>query len=120
LGVPTRPATDFILLRSLDFLGLDGRVIVYPFGQPYKKDFVVEIQFAKWGNSVAMRVPSKLVDALGISPGSKADISVKKNQLIITPRHHDYRLDELLARISPENLHREIVTGKAVGAEDVD
>lgn len=34
----------------------------------------MEIQFAKWGNSVALRVPSKIAEALGIAPGSVADL----------------------------------------------
>ncbi len=80
----------------------------------------MEIQFAKWGNSVALRVPSKVAEALGIVPGSVADLDLKRDKLIITPRPHAYRLDDLLASITAENLHQEVQTGAAVGAERAD
>ena len=80
----------------------------------------MEIQFAKWGNSVALRVPSKVAKALGITPGSVADLDLKRNKLIITPRPHVYRLDDLLAGITAGNLHEEVDTGAAVGAERSD
>jgi antitoxin MazE len=80
----------------------------------------MEIQFAKWGNSVALRVPSKVAEALAIAPGSVADLDVKRDKLIITPRQHAYQLDDLLAGITAKNLHQETSSGAAVGAEVVD
>lgn len=80
----------------------------------------MEIQFAKWGNSVALRVPSKVAEALGISAGSVADLDVKRDKLVITPRQHAFRLEDLLAGIKESNLHSEAETGPAVGAEAVD
>ena len=80
----------------------------------------MEIQFAKGGNSVALRVPSKVAEALGIAPGSVADIDLKRDKLIITPRQHAYQLDKLLAGITKKNLHQEMSLGKAVGAEVID
>lgn len=80
----------------------------------------MKIQFAKWGNSVALRVPSKVAEALGIVPGSVADLDVKRDKLIITPRPHAYRLDDLLAGITAGNLHQVVQTGAAVGAEGAD
>jgi len=80
----------------------------------------MEIQFAKWGNSVALRVPSKVAEALGIVPGSVADLDLKSDKLIITPRPQTYRLDDLLAGITADNLHQEVRTGAAEGAERAD
>ena len=80
----------------------------------------MEIQFAKWGNSVALRVPSKVAEALGITPGSVAELALKRDKLIITPRRHAYQLDDLLSGITSKNLHQEIDTGAAVGAEVID
>jgi len=71
----------------------------------------MEIQFAKWGNSVALRVPSKVAESLGIIPGSVASLDLKRDKLIITPRQHTYRLDDLLADITTKNLHQEIPRG---------
>ena len=80
----------------------------------------MEIQFAKWGNSVALRVPSKVAEALGIAAGSVADLDVTKDQLVITPKPKSYILEKLIADITPQNLHGEISPGRAVGAEVVD
>lgn len=80
----------------------------------------MKIQFAKWGNSVALRVPNKVAEALGIAPGSLADLDLKRDKLIITPRQHAYQLDDLLAGITTKNLHQETSSGAAVGAEVID
>jgi antitoxin MazE len=77
----------------------------------------MEIQFAKWGNSVGLRVPAKVAKELGIAPGSVADLEISRDRLVITPRSHAYRLDDLLAAITPDNVHREVSTGESVGAE---
>ena len=80
----------------------------------------MEVQFAKWGNSLALRVPRKVAEALQIAPGSVADLVLKRDKLVITPRTHTYRLDELVAGITRDNLHGEVQTGVAMGAEEAD
>jgi len=80
----------------------------------------MEIQFAKWGNSVALRVPSKVAESLGIVPGSLAKLDLKSDKLIITPQQHGYRLEDLLAGITSKNKPQEIETGNSVGAEAID
>ena len=80
----------------------------------------MEVQFAKWGNSLALRVPRKVAEALQIAPGSVADLVLKRDKLGITPRTHAYRLDELVAGITRDNLHGEVQTGVAMGAEEAD
>jgi antitoxin MazE len=80
----------------------------------------MEIQFAKWGNSIALRVPSKVAEALAIAPGSVAELDLKRDKLIITPRQNTYQLDDLLAGITAKNLHQEVSSGAAVGAEVID
>ena len=80
----------------------------------------MEIRFAKWGNSVALRIPSKVAEALGIAPGSVADLDLKRDKLIITPRRHAYSLDDLVSGITADNLHQEIQTGRTVGVEETD
>ncbi len=80
----------------------------------------MEVQFAKWGNSVALRVPSKVAETLGIVPGSVARLDLKRDKLIITPQQHSYQLDQLLSEITPKNLHPEAGVGFAIGAEACD
>ena len=77
----------------------------------------MKVQFAKWGNSVGLRVPAKVADELGIVPGSIADLEIRKDRMVITPRSHAYQLDDLLAGITSDNLHNEVSTGESIGAE---
>lgn len=34
------------------------------------------MKFAKWGNSLALRIPAEVVEKLGLSPNEEADIKV--------------------------------------------
>ncbi|HEX2137109.1 MAG TPA: hypothetical protein VHG30_14600 [Microvirga sp.] len=77
------------------------------------------IQFARWGNSIALRVPHTLVREIGAAEGMAADIVVRDGKLVVTPLDPTprYELSELLAGITEENRHGEIATGAAVGNE---
>lgn len=77
------------------------------------------VQFAKWGNSLALRVPHALVLEIGAAEGRSADISVRNGQLVVTPVDEmpSYDLAALLAGITEENVHGEVGTGHSVGNE---
>ncbi|MBI4140206.1 AbrB/MazE/SpoVT family DNA-binding domain-containing protein [Candidatus Woesearchaeota archaeon] len=44
-----------------------------------------DVRFAKWGNSLAIRIPTELVDELGIHEGMHALIRKEKEALKIMP-----------------------------------
>ena len=72
----------------------------------------------KWGNSLALRLPKPFTSQINIGEHSLVEIILEENQIIIKPiRAPEVNLDELLAAITPENLHTEISTGKVVGKE---
>ncbi len=78
----------------------------------------MEAKVQKWGNSLALRIPSAFAKHTGIQPGSRVDISEVKGTLVITLLEDaEPTLEMLLAGITPENIHHEVVTGKAVGNE---
>ena len=71
-----------------------------------------------WGNSLALRIPKHLADETGLKPNSQVDVRVEKGTLIVEPVAKPvYQLNDLLAQITPDNLHSEIDTGDAVGNE---
>lgn len=74
---------------------------------------------AKWGNSLGLRIPRGLVDALGLEARSKVRINVENGALVVRPVEEPkkYDLDTLVAGITNENLHGEISTGRSVGNE---
>ncbi|MBD2440621.1 AbrB/MazE/SpoVT family DNA-binding domain-containing protein [Nostoc sp. FACHB-110] len=74
---------------------------------------------AKWGNSLAIRIPKSVAEKAQVTEGIAIDFSVEGNSIIITPqKRRKYTLDELLEGMTPENFHSEFETGNAVGNED--
>lgn len=75
--------------------------------------------FSKWGNSIALRIPSGIAKELGVSDGKAADLRVKDGTLVVTPVDvvPTFDINQLVAAITPENLHGETDTGDAVGNE---
>ncbi len=73
-------------------------------------------QVTRWGNSLAVRLPRAYAAQLGVSEGSAIEIVARGDALVLhKPR---YVLDELLAGVTPGNLHGETRTGGAVGREE--
>lgn len=73
---------------------------------------------AKWGNSLAIRLPKSVQKECQIREGDEVDISVTPTgNVIIKPVGRKKRLEALLNSITPDNLHRETDWGVAVGNE---
>jgi len=71
---------------------------------------------SKWGNSLALRLPKLITEALNVSEGNAVELQVEENRLIITPACPAYSLDELLSSVTEENLP-ESFDDKPVGKE---
>lgn len=72
-------------------------------------------QLAKWGNSLAVRLPKAFVDKLGVGEGEPVEIDIAGDA--ITVRRPKQSLERLLEQVTPDNLHGEADTGKPVGRE---
>jgi antitoxin MazE len=73
---------------------------------------------ARWGNSLAIRIPQHLVKEIHLTEGAEVDLVVIDGNLVIKPRDRKrYSLEELISAITPENLHTEVESGIAVGNE---
>ena len=73
---------------------------------------------AKWGNSLAIRIPQNLAKEINLAEGSEVKLVLINGKLTIEPiTRRRYSLDELIEAITPENVHTEIDTGVAVGNE---
>lgn len=74
---------------------------------------------AKWGNSLALRIPTAFAREISVREGVFVDISVTNGALVVRPveEQHVYDLDTLLCGITEDNLHGETSTGSAVGNE---
>lgn len=72
----------------------------------------------KWGNSLAVRIPTSVAQDLGLSENSSIQIVSNGSVATIQPKKHKKEtLDELVAAITPKNLHEEADWGGPVGKE---
>lgn len=62
----------------------------------------------KWGNSLAVRIPSTVSNQLSIEQGSEVEIEVEAHSLKITPKKKEYTLEELMSQVTPENRHEKV------------
>jgi len=74
-------------------------------------------QVGKWGDSLAVRIPSALAEELELEEGMDLEVTCVHGGLLLCPRKHAYTLDELLAQVKPENIHGETDWGPALGGE---
>ena len=62
----------------------------------------------KWGNSAALRLPSSVMELAQLTLGQAVNINVLNGKIVIEPIvSKKTRLDELLAGITPDNIHAE-------------
>ncbi len=73
-------------------------------------------QIRKWGNSLAVRIPSALAEQCELNEGSPVELVVKGRELII--QKPKYSLEVLLGDRSAQNPYGEISTGPARGKEE--
>jgi antitoxin MazE len=72
----------------------------------------------KWGNSLAVRVPKSIAQQAGLKVKDDLDIEVRKGTLVLRPHlRRIYRLEDLVKRITPRNIHTEIDFGGPAGRE---
>ncbi len=77
----------------------------------------MKVKIQKWGNSLAIRIPSSYAKDAGITNGTVADIKVYNESLVVKPIKKHYKLDELLRGIRRSNLHSETDSGASTGNE---
>lgn len=73
---------------------------------------------AKWGNSLAVRIPQYVAKEVLLSEGTEVDLLIIDGNLVIKPRpRRRYSLEELVSAITSENRHSGVESGVAVGNE---
>jgi antitoxin MazE len=78
----------------------------------------MKTQLAKWGNSLAVRIPKHVASAAKLRPGDDLEVAadgpgkvkIRKEKRRLTLRH-------LLSQITPDNQHSETDWGEPVGKE---
>lgn len=72
----------------------------------------------KWGNSLGLRIPKALADEVRLSEGAAVELTASNGRLVARPLpRKQFRLQALLAGITPKNLHAEVDVGGPKGRE---
>jgi antitoxin MazE len=76
-------------------------------------------QVARWGNSLAVRIPSAMARTLQVKEGASVRLSLEKGELVMSPVVHPpvYTAAELAQAITAENNYAEVDFGRRVGSE---
>jgi antitoxin MazE len=80
------------------------------------------VEFCKWGNSLAVRIPKTVAEALKVRVGRQAEIAIENGALVLRPvkrpkRKPTYTLEELLKGMTRENVPKEVDWGEPRGNE---
>lgn len=81
----------------------------------------MKVEFLKWGNSLALRVPKALAEEIGAVAGKRAEMTAENGVLVVKvsrrKRRRRYDLEHLIGGITEENRHAEFDWGPSVGNE---
>ena len=78
----------------------------------------MQSQIQKWGNSLALRIPKTFAKEANIEQGINVEVRLVEGSIVITPiKKIEYKLEDLLAKVTSENIHEEVNTGEAKGKE---
>lgn len=78
---------------------------------------VARAQIVKWGNSLAVRIPKVVAEEVQFKEGDAIVLEVVEGGLAVKPEKRPATLDELIAQITPDNLHGETWNDGPVGNE---
>jgi len=81
----------------------------------------MRIEFLKWGNSLALRVPKAFAQEVGAAEGKRADLTVENGALVVRvarpKKRRRYALENLVDGITEENRNPEADWGRPRGNE---
>jgi len=77
-----------------------------------------ETTVAKWGNSLAVRIPQAIAKQASLSEGDCVAVALNSDgRIVLRPTGRRYELADLVSRITPKNRHRATDWGKPEGEE---
>ena len=79
--------------------------------------YIMKAKVAKWGNSLALRLPKALVQAYAVKEGTDVELTEQANGILLKPVGQHYDLHDLLKQVRPENCHDSLETGESIGRE---
>jgi len=74
----------------------------------------------KWGNSLALRIPSSLAKDIHLHQGSVVEVAVVDGKMVLKPKgERKFSLAQMLRGITNSNRHSEQDWGEDIGQESL-
>src|SRR4029077_16213902 len=79
----------------------------------------MQVQVARWGNSLGLRIPKDIALRAGLREGARVDVEAEGDRIIISPVRPRYVLAELLKGMTPQAMREAFDWGPDKGREIV-
>ena len=80
----------------------------------------MKAKIARWGNSLGVRIPREIAGRVGLSEGASVEIEAKNDRIVLSPAKPRYRLDDLLAGMTPRAMRAAFDWGSDKGREAIE
>jgi antitoxin MazE len=80
-------------------------------------EVTMQAAIAKWGNSLAVRLPAQVAREINVIDGSQVDLTIQDGTVMIRAARPRYKLSELLAGMEPMDSVEDVDFGSPQGEE---
>jgi antitoxin MazE len=80
----------------------------------------MQVQVARWGNSLGLRIPKDIARQAGLREGTRVDVAAEGDRIIISPARPRYVLADLLKGMTPQEMREAFDWGPDSGREIVE
>jgi len=80
----------------------------------------MQVQVARWGNSLGVRIPKHIAERAGLREGDRVEIEAETDRIVITRARPRYQLADLLKGMTPEAMREAFDWGPDEGREIVE
>lgn len=77
----------------------------------------MKAKISRWGNSLALRITHAVAEEAGLTAGMDVELTLDNGKLVIQSTRLPLQLDEMLKRVTAENIHGEWDIGPPIGRE---
>ena len=77
------------------------------------------VRIQKWGNGLGINIPAIIANGLSLREGLYVNVQENGKRIIIEPSKANvsYNLDDMLSKVTEDNIHDYIETGTPTGNE---